>query len=165
MMELSDFLRSVKTFIGFSPTDLNVLERSFRVDRFSPGHVLLEEGKKGHALYILMEGEVEVTRRHPVFAKTEQLGVINPGEVFGLQSLVDEKPRFSTCRAKTAITVASLPKVVFNLLYNSNLTLAERFQFIIARQLVHELRQFDEQLKTVSDDTSLNEFYDRFTDG
>ena len=164
MMEISDFLRSVKTFMGFSPADLNVLERSFRVDKFPAGHVLLEEGRKGNTLFVLMEGEVEITRRHPVLARTEHLGSIKPGEVFGLQSLVDEKPRFSTCRAKTAITVASLPKVVFNLLYNSNLTLAERFQFIIARQLVHELRQFDEQLKTVSDDTIISEFYDSFTD-
>jgi len=156
MMDLVDFLRTVETFAEFSAAEIGVLEKSFRVDQYPAGHLLLEEGKKSMALFVLMEGEVEVTRRHPVLPKIEKLGSYKPGEVFGLQSLVYEKPRFSTCRAKTDITVAQLPRVVFNLLYNSNMTLAERFQFIIARQLVHDLRGFDKQLKAVSDDRDID---------
>jgi len=165
MMELVDFLRSVKTFSEFSQADLQVLERSFRVDQYPAEHVLLEEGKKGGALYVLMEGEVEVTRRHPVLPKIERLGTIRPGDVFGLQTLLDDRPRFSTCRAKTQITVASLPRVVFNLLYNANLTLAERFQFIIAQRLVNELRSFDKQLMSVSDASDIDKLYNSVAEG
>lgn len=158
-MDLVDFLRSVPTFAEFSQADLLVLERSFRVDSYPPGHTLLQEGKKGNALYVLMEGEVEVTRRHPVLPKIEKLGSINAGEVFGLQSLIDDKPRITTCRTATNVTVASLPKVAFKLLYSSSLILAERFQYIIARHLVHELRDFDESLKSAHAEGSIESLY------
>lgn len=158
-MDLVDFLRTVETFSEFSQSDLLVLERSLRVDKFPRGHTLLQEGKKGNAMYMLMEGEVEITRRHPVLPKIEKLGSIKAGEVFGLQSLLDDKPRISSCRAATAVTVASLPKVAFTLLYSSSLTLAERLQYIIARHLVHELRAFDESLKTAHEEGDIEGLY------
>jgi len=147
-MELSEFLQTVPTFADFSQAELDVLERALRVDHFPKGHVLLEEGKRGRALYILMEGEIAVTRRHVISRGVDELGVLKPGEMFGLQSLVDDLPRLSTCRAKTEVTVASLPHTAFGLLYSAHLAIAEQFQYLVARQLVRELRSYDDSLRT-----------------
>lgn len=143
-MDLTEFLQTVPTFSGFTQAELDVLDRALRVDQVPAGHVFLKEGQKGHSLYILMEGEVHVSRKHKAGRGLDDLGVLKPGEVFGLQSLIDNHPRYSTCRAVTPVTTASLPKTAFNLLYNSHLSLAEHFQYIVARQLVRELRRLDE---------------------
>ena len=41
------------------------------------------------------------------------------------------------------MTVASLPETAFELLYRSHLSLAEHFLFMVAHELVRELRQVD----------------------
>jgi CRP/FNR family cyclic AMP-dependent transcriptional regulator len=142
-MDLAEFLQTVPTFAEFNQAELDVLERALRVDRFPAGHVFFKEGQKGHSLYILMEGEVQVSRRHKIERGVDDLGVLKSGEVFGLQALIDDQPRYSTCRAATAVTVASLPKTAFNLLFNAHISLAEHFQYMVARQLVRELRRVD----------------------
>ena len=143
-MDLSEFLQTVPTFSDFSQTELDVLEHALRVDKFPVGHVFFKEGQKGHSLYILMEGEVHVSRKHKIGQGLDDLGALKTGDVFGLLSLIDDRPRYSTCRAVTPVTTASLPKTAFNLLFNSHLAIAEHFQYIVARQLVRELRRLDE---------------------
>ena len=142
-MELSEFLRTSPAFEGFSQADVEVLDRALRVDEYPADHVLLREGAKGHILYILMEGEVRVTHEHLSGRGLDELGVLTAGDVFGLQSLIDDRPRYSTCRALTPVVVASLPKPAFHLLYNQHTELAEHFQYLVARQLVRDLRRLD----------------------
>lgn len=142
-MDLSEFLRTSTAFEGFTQSDIGVLERALRVDRFAANHVLLKEGKKGHVLYILMDGQIKMTHTHKSGRGVDDLGVLTAGDVFGLQSLIDGRPRYSTCRTLTAVAVASLPKPAFDLLYHQHSELAEHFQFLVARQLVRDLRRLD----------------------
>jgi CRP-like cAMP-binding protein len=142
-MDLSEFLRTSPAFEGFTQPDIEVLELALRVDRFPADHTLLSEGTKGNVLYILMEGEVRVTHKHASGRGVDELGVLVPGDVFGLQSLIDGRPRYSTCRTMTPAVAASLPGPAFELLYNQHTELAEHFQYLVARQLVRDLRRLD----------------------
>lgn len=143
-MDLAEFLQTVPTFSDFTRAELGILEHALRVDKFPADHVLLKEGQKGANLYVLMEGEVQVSRVRESGRGVDDLGTLKPGEVFGLQSLIDNHPRYSTCRTASTVTTASLPKTAFTLLYNSHLSLAEHFHYIVAKQLVRELRRLDE---------------------
>ncbi len=143
-MDLGKFLQTVPTFSGFTQEQLGILERALCVDQFPADHVLLREGQKGHTLYVLMEGEIQISRKHRSGQGIENIGVVTAGEVFGLQSLIDHHPRYSTCHAITPVTTASLPESAFTLLYNSHIALAEQFQFIVTQHLVRELRMLDE---------------------
>lgn len=145
-MDLAEFLQTVSTFSDFTQGELDTLERVLRVDHFPPQHVFFREGEKGDTLYILMEGEVQMFRRHRAGRGIDELGTLGPGDLFGLQSLVDNQSRYATCRSTTPVTVASLPRTAFTLLYNTHFALAEHFQFIVARQLVRELRRLDQGL-------------------
>lgn len=142
-MDLPEFLRTNPVFEGFSQSDITVLERALRVDRFPANHVLLKEGKKGHEFYILMDGQVRVSHTHKSGRGFDDLGVLTSGDLFGLQSLIDDRRRYSTCRTLTPVVVASLPKPAFELLYNQHTELAEHFQYLVARQLVRDLRRLD----------------------
>jgi len=142
-MDLARFLQTVPTFSGLDQPELEVLERALRVDDFSTGHTFLEEGRKAHNLYIVMEGEVERFRKRKAGRGLDDLGVLKSGELFGLHSLVCDRRQFSTCRAITPVTVASLPETAFYLLYNAHVSISEHFQYIAARQLSQDLRRLD----------------------
>lgn len=142
-MDLAEFLLTVPTFAEFDQAELDVLERALRVDQFPVGHIFFKQGQRGHCLYVLMEGEVHVSHRHRAERGVDDLGTLHAGDVFGLQALIDDLPRYSTCRADTPVTVASLPKTAFNLLFNAHISLAEHFQYMVARQVVQELRRLN----------------------
>jgi CRP/FNR family cyclic AMP-dependent transcriptional regulator len=142
-MDLARFLQTVPTFSGLTQPELEVLERALRVDDFPTGHTFLEEGQKSRNLYIVMDGVVERFRRRKVGQGLDDLGVLKNGELFGLHSLVCDQRQFSTCRAITPVTVASLPKTAFYLLYNAHVSISEHFQYIAARQLSHDLRRLN----------------------
>ncbi len=66
---------------------------------YPDGHLVFEEGKLCDALYIVQTGKVRVyttlSSGHEV-----ELGLVGPGEVFGITSLFDNRPR-----SASAITV------------------------------------------------------------
>jgi len=142
-MDLTRFLQTVSTFSDLTQNELEVLERALRVDDIPAGHVLLEEGQKSRSFYIVMKGEVEIFRKHKTGQGLDDLGVLKSGELFGLQSLVCNQRQNSTCRAITPVTVASLPKTAFSILYNAHVSISEHFQYIVAQQLSRDLRRLD----------------------
>lgn len=145
-MELQEFLETSPIFADFSQGELQVLGKALRVDAFPAEHLFAEEGSKDSTMYIIMEGEVHATRKRVRQRGYEYVRILRPGDLFGLQSLIDGQPRYTSCRAKAPTTAASLPHSAFELLYSSHVSIAEHFQFIVTRQLVAELRAIDRQL-------------------
>ncbi len=145
-MDLATFLETSATFADFTQPEIDVLNRSLRLDQCRQDFVFFHEGDKGNRMYILVQGQVQMSRRRTRSRGYQYRNLLQPGDIFGLQSLLDNQPRFSTCRAVTDVTVASLPRTAFNLLYHSHIGIAEHFQYIVARQLARELRVLDRQL-------------------
>ena len=107
-MDLPTILQTAPTFADFSQSELDVLERAMRVDDFPTGHVFVKEGGKDRNLYIVLDGQVQLLHKHAAGQGFDDLGVLTAGDLFGLQSLVYDQPRYSDCRAITPVTVASL---------------------------------------------------------
>ncbi|MDQ2695263.1 MAG: cyclic nucleotide-binding domain-containing protein [Pseudomonadota bacterium] len=139
-MSFAEFLNTVPAFEGFSPEDLLVLDRTMVVQDFPDGHVFIQEGKYADAMYLVVRGEVVVTRRRPGRLDSEVLNRLGPGDVFGLVGLIDHGPRSASCRAAGPVQAACLPYGAFELLFKGNTHIRYRFQRLIARQLVHDIR-------------------------
>ena len=65
------------------------------------GQVLFEEGELGDSIYVVVQGEVEVTRRDSA-GNPECIATLGPQQFFGEMSLIDKEYRSATVRAKTA---------------------------------------------------------------
>lgn len=65
---------------------------------FAEGSLLITEGGKPGALYVLESGEVEVIR-HGIVVAT----IAEPGAIIGEMSLLLEAPHSASVRAKTAV--------------------------------------------------------------
>jgi signal transduction histidine kinase len=64
------------------------------------GEVLLREGEQATALYVVLEGELQVTKRYDT--SDVLLAVCGPGELLGELSMAHGRPRSATVRAVTA---------------------------------------------------------------
>lgn len=59
------------------------------------GSVIVREGEETDEAYIILEGEIDVTK------KGKHLATLEENSIFGEIALVDQRPRTATCTAKT----------------------------------------------------------------
>ncbi|MDH3637064.1 MAG: cyclic nucleotide-binding domain-containing protein [Gammaproteobacteria bacterium] len=158
-MDIYEFLETSPTFADFTRTEIEVLGKALTVEIFPAGHVFYEEGARGNTMHIVIAGEVDVSRKRAQGRGYRYRNSLHSGDVFGLQSLIDNRGRYTTCQAATEVTVASLPKTAFNLLYHSHIAIAEHFQYVVARQLTRELRALDRQLMNALSSGDVNDLF------
>jgi CRP-like cAMP-binding protein len=144
-MSLIDVLRSSPHFRDFSEAELAPLEKAMELREYGDGDVLIREGEPGDAFYLITEGQVRVTQAK-VDGGSIEVGMMEPGEVFGLVALIDDQPRSATCTAVGRVVAATLPRSAFKLLYRGDTAWAHHFQYMVARQLARDVRTLNEAL-------------------
>lgn len=144
-MGLSLALDANADFRSLSSEELAGVEAVMTAKAFPDGHVFVREGEPGDALFLIIEGEVIATRRD-ADGNSDVLARMGSGDLFGLLALIDEGPRAATCTAFGEVIAATLPRRRFLKLYHSQAPAAYTFQFMLARQLVRDVRAMNEAL-------------------
>lgn len=91
-----EFLRRLPLFAGLSEEDLDQLYQMAEPVFVPAGQLLMEEGTEGDALYVVLDGEYEVTKRSG--QQEIVLAVRGAGEVIGEISLLSKAPRNASVR-------------------------------------------------------------------
>jgi hypothetical protein len=94
-----------------------------------PGEVLFREGEAGHAMYVVLEGEVRIT------GAGHDLAVMKTGQYFGEMSLLGLGPRTATAAAIGPARVAEIDRGNFDLLVRENPALVRGLVEELARRL------------------------------
>jgi len=92
-------LRGSRLFGELPEEDLHVLAATSRTVELGPGDVLMAEGSPPEAMYIVLEGELEVSRN--VGGSDVLLNICGPGELLGELGIAHRRPRSATVRART----------------------------------------------------------------
>jgi signal transduction histidine kinase len=95
-----DFLKQLEFFKGLPQPDLERLCEMSQDVLLKSGEWLMHEGDPGGSLYIIAEGEFEVTQKSG--GQQMVLAVRGQGEVIGEMSLLDNAPRSASVRALKA---------------------------------------------------------------
>jgi signal transduction histidine kinase len=106
-----EFLRSLTLFAGLDEEDLDHLTSMAEPVSVKAGEVLIVEGSPGDSMYVVLDGELEVTKQGaqgPVL-----LSVRRKGEVIGEQSLLEHGPRSATVRAITECRLLKISEAAF----------------------------------------------------
>jgi signal transduction histidine kinase len=92
-----DFLRRLPLFSALPEEELTRLVMMGREVELQPGDVLIREGDPGDALFVIVEGEFEITK----LSGSSEVVIAHrgDGEVIGEMSLLDNEPRSATVRA------------------------------------------------------------------
>ncbi|MEM7094174.1 MAG: cyclic nucleotide-binding domain-containing protein [Actinomycetota bacterium] len=120
--EIADTLATVPLFSRCTTADLRTVARHLEVVDIDPGTTLITEGDEGETFYLILDGEVEVSR------DGEVVGMAQSGAHFGELALLDPAPRAATVVTKSdcrvgilsvrmfRVIVRELPTVSFGLL-------------------------------------------------
>jgi signal transduction histidine kinase len=91
-------LRGSRMFAELPDDDVAALAASSRSVELAPGEVLMAEGSPPDAMYVVTDGELEISR-HAVGADL-LLNVCGPGDLIGELGVAHGRPRSATVRAR-----------------------------------------------------------------
>ncbi|MDQ3251903.1 MAG: cyclic nucleotide-binding domain-containing protein [Actinomycetota bacterium] len=91
-----DELRQIPLFADLSEEDLERLYRMAETVSIPAGQLVLREGDPGDSLYVVLEGELEVTKRQG--SQDVLLALYDPGQFFGEMALLEQAPRSASVR-------------------------------------------------------------------
>jgi signal transduction histidine kinase len=97
-LELAAALRGSRLFAELPDEDVAALAATSRSVELAPGEVLMREGSPPDAMYVVTEGELEISR-HSTGADL-LLNVCGPGDLIGELGVAHGRPRSATVRAR-----------------------------------------------------------------
>ena len=132
-------LRNIGLFGALSDDVLAHLADTLSVELPSAGDTIFREGEDASAMYVVMNGEVEVLKRgkRGVDARVALLG---PGDWFGEMSIVDIQPRSATVRALAPSRLVRISAAELDALYRFDLRSYAIVILNLARELSRRLR-------------------------
>ena len=122
-------LSSAPLFEGLSRKELTQLARVSEDMEIPEGQVLTKEGEIGHEFFVIVEGEVEVSR------KGKSLGKRGGGDFIGEVALVEQVPRIATVTAKTPLRVFVLTSTDFHHLLEESPTVERKVLRTLAKRV------------------------------
>jgi signal transduction histidine kinase len=109
-----------RAFPGIKAPEIEELIAFSKVRAYPPGSILCRENAIEDRFYMILEGEVEVTK----IINNDQnrlLKTLGPGDFFGEMALIHNAPRAATVTSKSALTTLELDKPAFDrVLHNSS---------------------------------------------
>ncbi|MCC7386763.1 MAG: cyclic nucleotide-binding domain-containing protein [Deltaproteobacteria bacterium] len=135
-----DILRKIPLFrhLGYKELVKVLNHTSLRTVR--PGEAVIEEGSEGDEFYIILSGEVEVSKGG------RALTVLGPGVHFGEMALVDHAARSATVRAREPTRLMVLTRPSFYQLVRTEPVLSSKLLWSFVQVLSIRLRATNEAL-------------------
>ncbi|KAM4712506.1 cGMP-dependent protein kinase 2 [Anableps anableps] len=109
--QLMGFLKTSRTLKDLNNAQLSKIIDSMEEVKFQDKEAIVREGTEGNTFYIILKGEVLVTKN--VNGHQKQIRRMGKGEHFGEQALIREILRTATCTADGPVTCFSIDKEVF----------------------------------------------------
>jgi CRP-like cAMP-binding protein len=139
-------LREIDLFKGLSEEALIEIMPLTNIVEFNPGSVIFREGDMGDALFMILEGEVRISKNiHGV--GEEALAFLKEGSYFGEMALVgDESPRSASAICQGRTEVAKLTRTDFLELLQRNPKVGVEVLWSFVSTLSHRLRESNERM-------------------
>jgi len=107
---LGNLMATSPLFKPFSRMQQRDLLRRFTSHDVAPGTVVIHEGEEGRGLFVVLSGELDVSRRSVADGTTVPLGALRTGDVFGEMSLLRNARTTATVVAQRPATVLFLAR-------------------------------------------------------
>ncbi len=114
---LNNLMATSPIFRPFNRQQRLDLLRRFSGHEVSPGTIVINEGDEGRGLYVVLSGEMEVTKEQE--GHQVPLARLKSGDVFGEISLIKGFPATATVKAAKQSTVLFLDRIYFQRLVDA----------------------------------------------
>jgi signal transduction histidine kinase len=109
-----DELRKIPLFADLSEEDLERLYEMAETVSIPAGRLVLREGDQGDSLFVVLTGELEVTKRQS--SQDVLLALYKPGQFFGEMALLEQAPRSASVRTLQESRLLVISQVAFQTL-------------------------------------------------
>jgi CRP-like cAMP-binding protein len=131
---LKNLLATSPLFRPFNHQQQLDLIRRFDGHEIAAGTVIIREGDTGQGLFVVLSGEVEVSKRQAGSADPLSLARLRAGDVFGEMSLLAHRPTIATVTAARDSTILFLARDYFQRLVEALPTIRQYFQELAQRR-------------------------------
>jgi CRP-like cAMP-binding protein len=128
-------LSQVPLFAGLEPASIDALAGLAFTKTFQAGEAIIEEGRTGNGLYVILEGRVEVVKGDGT-DHAQVLATFGPGEPFGELALLGEWKRTATVRAIDETRCLGMDRWVFLAHLQREPAIAVKMLQFVAQRLV-----------------------------
>lgn len=139
-MEITpSILHTADLFAGLSDPQLAALAAVGKVSVFRRGDIILKEGEQSTAVYVVLQGQVEVVSE--LTENTTSLIILGAGQSFGEMALLDAGPRSATIRCLSQeASLLTFSRDDLLSFWDEESRVGYRMLFNIARDLAFKLR-------------------------
>lgn len=111
-MSIADVLADVPLFAGLDRKAIDALAGFTFKKSFAPGDLIVEEGRTGNGLFIILTGRAEVIKGLQT-PQPRTVATLGAGEPIGEMALLGEWPRTATVRALEPTECVGMDRWVF----------------------------------------------------
>jgi CRP/FNR family transcriptional regulator, cyclic AMP receptor protein len=145
MLSNLELIRRVPLFSMLTAGQAEAVADAVIKRRFKRGELIVEQGKKSNALFIILTGRARVltsdNRGREVI-----LANLHPGDYLGEMSLIDNEPHSATVRAEVQTDVLVLGRIEFARCLPENTSMA----YAVMKGLVQRLRHADRKIESLA---------------
>jgi serine/threonine-protein kinase len=131
------YIRELAFFNPFSDNEVREVVRACEWERYERGQPVVSEGNLEHAFYIVVSGEVAVTKRG------KRIATLGKGESFGEMGFIGHTERTATVVALEPLT---LIKIDSSLLDQASMTCQLRFNQVFLLAVTERLARTSDEL-------------------
>lgn len=147
MSLVTELLKRISIFKDLNDAELERIARVSYRETFQSGAYVFREGEEGTRLYLVIEGEVRISRDVPGSGE-EALAVIKSGGLFGEMAVFDRGERSTHAIANGGATVLTISRRDFELLLEDDHDLAYKILWASVRLLSSRLRATNDSLRS-----------------
>jgi len=148
MSEVTELLKRVAIFQNLDPEELAQVADVCREEKFVSGEYIFREGETGNRLYLIVEGEVRISRDVPGSGE-EALAVLKAGSIFGEMAVFDRSERSTDAISNGGTRVLTISRSDFEMVLDLNRELAYKILWSVVRLLSTRLRSTNDSLRSL----------------
>src|SRR5881275_1411606 len=139
MPSTTELLKNVAIFKDLDETELAAVAEVCKEEKHESGAYIFREGEHGNRLYLIVSGEVRISRDVPGSGE-EALAVLKPGALFGEMAVFDRSERSTHAISNGGTSVLTISRADFDMLLDFNREMAYKVLWACVRLLSTRLR-------------------------
>jgi CRP/FNR family cyclic AMP-dependent transcriptional regulator len=147
MADVKELLRGVAIFKDLDDDEIQQVAEVCKPEDFVSGEYIFREGENGNRLYLVVEGEVRISRNVPGSGE-EALAVLKTGALFGEMAVFDRSERSTDAISNGGTKTLTISRPDFEILLDFNRELAYKVLWACVRLLSARLRSTNDSLRS-----------------
>jgi len=136
------FLKTIKPFTTLTDEESWYIRKISKEVYFKDGQNIFEEGSEGNALYIVINGKVNITKKNSQ-GKQEVLATLKEGDFFGEIALLDKGQRSASAVSLEHASLFMITRQDFKKTLENNDALSIKMLWVFINILTQRLRSTD----------------------